>query len=133
MPARRDGAAGDYDGLRQNRGGAPNGVTFWLSYLFPHETHLNDIYHGPSGRTRQFWTLAHPTMEITVPMARAVNPVTGGNWEDTGVVPDVEVPVAAAFDTAYRRALEHVLTTSAPASVRAEAEAALKDLPEGVS
>ena len=66
-------------------------------------------------------------------MARAVNPVTGGNWEDTGVVPDVEVPVAAAFDTAYRRALEHVLTTSAPASVRAEAEAALKDLPEGVS
>ena len=64
VPARRDGAAGDYDGLRQNRGGAPNGVTFWLSYLFPDETHLNDIYHGPSGRTRQFWTLAHPTMEI---------------------------------------------------------------------
>ena len=46
--------------LRRNRGGAPNGVTFWLSYLFrDDETHLNDIYDGPSGRTRQFWTLAH--------------------------------------------------------------------------
>ena len=172
--------------LRRNRGGAPNGVTFWLSYLFPDdETHLNDIYHGPSGRTRQFWTLAHlpgerypdrpvfvltsdvtfsageefcynlqaldratligqttrggahpseffpitPTLEITVPIARAVNPVTGGNWEGSGVVPDVEVPAAAAFDVAYRKALEHVLTTSAPASVRTEAEAALQALP----
>ncbi|MGW4947169.1 S41 family peptidase [Actinoplanes sp. NPDC004185] len=170
--------------LRQNRGGAPNGVTFWLSYLFrDDETHLNDIYDGASGRTRQFWTLAHlpgerypdrpvfvlisdvtfsageefcynlkalgratligqttrggahptgvfpitPTVEIAVPTARSVNPVTGANWEGTGVEPDIEVPVVEAFGLAYRRALEHVLTTSAPASVLAEARAALAE------
>ncbi|GAA3920090.1 S41 family peptidase [Actinoplanes auranticolor] len=170
--------------LRRNRGGVPNGVTFWLSYLFrDDETHLNDIYDGPSGRTRQFWSLAHlpgerypdrpvfvltsgatfsageefcynlqalgratligettrggahptevfpitATVEITVPLARSVNPVTGGNWEGTGVVPDIGVPAAAAFDLAYRKALEHVLTTSAPDAVLAEAEAALAE------
>nr|BFE72757.1 hypothetical protein GCM10020092_060580 [Actinoplanes digitatis] len=46
--------------LRKNRGGSPNGVTFWLSYLFPDdETHLNGIYQGESGETRQFWSLAY--------------------------------------------------------------------------
>ncbi|MEU7908005.1 S41 family peptidase [Actinoplanes sp. NPDC049118] len=170
--------------LRRNRGGSPNGVTFWLSYLFPDdETHLNSIYDGESGNTRQFWSLAWlpgeryldrpvsvltsevtfsageefcynlqahgratligqttrggahpteffpitPTLEITVPVARSVSPVTGGNWEGTGVVPDVEVPAGQALATAYRRALEHVLTTSAPASVLAEARSALND------
>jgi C-terminal processing protease CtpA/Prc len=168
--------------LRRNRGGSPNGVIFWTSYLFrDDETHLNDIYDGASGVTRQFWSLAYlpgeryadrpvfvltsdvtfsggeelcynlqaqgratligqttrggahptqvfpitPTLEITVPLARSVNPVTGGNWEGTGVVPDLEVPAEEAFDLAYRRALEHVLTTGAPAGVREEARAAL--------
>ncbi|GID93140.1 S41 family peptidase [Amorphoplanes digitatis] len=170
--------------LRKNRGGSPNGVTFWLSYLFPDdETHLNGIYQGESGETRQFWSLAYlpgeryldrpvsvltsevtfsageefcynlqaygratligqttrggahpteffpitPTVEITVPIARSISPVTGGNWEGTGVVPDIEVPAGEAFATAYRQALEHVLVSSAPASVQAEARAALDD------
>jgi hypothetical protein len=38
--------------------------------------------------------------EIYIPTERAVNPVTGGNWEGTGVMPDVAVPAATAFDTA---------------------------------
>ncbi|SNS77525.1 N-terminal domain of Peptidase_S41 [Asanoa hainanensis] len=29
-------------------------------------------------------------LELTVPVARSVSPITGGNWEGTGVVPDVE-------------------------------------------
>ena len=40
---------------------------------------------------------------------REVNPVTGANWQATGVVPDIAVPEAEAFDVAYTRALEHVL------------------------
>jgi C-terminal processing protease CtpA/Prc len=43
-----------------------------------------------------------PTMEIAVPHARSINPSTGGNWEGTGIVPDVAVPAEAAFDVAYR-------------------------------
>ena len=48
-------------------------------------------------------------MHIGVPFARSVNPVTGGNWQGTGVVPDLAVPEAEARDVAYAKALRHVL------------------------
>jgi hypothetical protein len=38
--------------------------------------------------------------EIYIPTARAINPVTGGNWEGTGVIPDILVPAETALDTA---------------------------------
>jgi C-terminal processing protease CtpA/Prc len=152
--------------LRRNGGGSPEGVVFWCSYLFTEEpTHLNDIFHGDTGETRQFWALpyvpgtryvdrpvyvltsgrtfsggedfcytlqaqgraeligettgggAHPTrgfpvspaVHIGIPFARSVNPVTGTNWQGTGVVPDIAVPEAEAYDVAYVRALRHVL------------------------
>jgi hypothetical protein len=60
---------------------------------------------------------AHPTrpfpisaaVHIAIPFARSVNPVTGTNWQGTGVVPDVAVPEAEAYDVAYGQALRHVL------------------------
>jgi C-terminal processing protease CtpA/Prc len=60
---------------------------------------------------------AHPTrpfpvsaaVHIAVPFARSINPVTGTNWQGTGVVPDIAVPEAQAYDTAYAKALKHVL------------------------
>jgi C-terminal processing protease CtpA/Prc len=46
--------------LRKCRGGSPAGVIFWNSYLFADdETHLNDIYDGASGETRQFWSASY--------------------------------------------------------------------------
>ena len=167
--------------LRQNGGGSPQGVVFWCSYLFPDaNTHFNDIYHRPTGETRQFWSLAHlpgdryldrpvyvltsahtfsggedfcytlqaqgraeligeatgggahptrtvpisPTMAISLPFARSVNPVTGTNWEGTGVQPDVAVPAAESFDLAYGKALRHVLATDVPPPIVGEAHAA---------
>lgn len=47
-------------------------------------------------------------VEIWVPHARAVNPITGSNWEGTGVKPDIECPAAKAFDVAYLEALKIV-------------------------
>lgn len=63
---------------------------------------------------------AHPTttvpltdgLELAVPTARSVNPVTGTNWEGTGVVPDVAVDPATALDVAHRAASDHVLTSA---------------------
>jgi len=60
---------------------------------------------------------AHPTrgfpisaaVHIGIPFARSVNPVTGTNWEGTGVAPDTEVPADQAYDVAYVKALRHVL------------------------
>lgn len=171
---------------RRNRGGMPEGVQLWHSYLFPDaETHLNDNYHGDTGFTRQYWTLpyvpgpryldrpvwvltsgftfsageefsynlknlgratlvgettrggAHPTevfpladgLEITVPIARSINPVTGTNWEGTGVTPHVAAPADGAFDVAYAAALDHVIALP---GVHAATLAEAKEAREGL-
>ncbi|WP_229068860.1 S41 family peptidase [Actinoplanes sp. DH11] len=169
--------------LRENRGGSPDGAVFWTSYFFPDgETHLNSIYEGATGQTRQFWSHAWlpgeryldrpvylltsestfsaaeevcynlqaqrratlvgettkggahpadafpitPTLEITVPVARSINPVTGTNWEGVGVTPDVAVAARDAFDVAYRMALQHTLANTTAPTILAEARAALE-------
>jgi C-terminal processing protease CtpA/Prc len=38
--------------------------------------------------------------EFYISTERAVSPVTGGNWEGTGVIPDIHVPAASALDAA---------------------------------
>ena len=38
--------------------------------------------------------------EIYISTSRAINPVTRGNWESAGVIPDIIVPEQAALDTA---------------------------------
>jgi hypothetical protein len=43
---------------------------------------------------------------ISVPFARAINPITRTNWEGTGVEPDVKVPAADALASAQRLAAE---------------------------
>jgi Peptidase family S41/N-terminal domain of Peptidase_S41 in eukaryotic IRBP len=69
-------------------------------------------------------------VRIGIPFARSINPVTGTNWQGTGVVPDVAVPEAQAYDVAYARALRHVLARDdVPASVADEARGALAGLP----
>ena len=80
---------------------------------------------------------AHPTrtipisetLAVSVPFARSVNPVTGTNWQGTGVVPDTAVPADEAYDVAYGRALRHVLSMTVPPPVADEARAALAGLP----
>lgn len=49
---------------------------------------------------------------LAVPYGRAVNPISGTNWEGTGVAPDVAVPAAQALDVAYAKALEAVETNA---------------------
>jgi tetratricopeptide (TPR) repeat protein len=44
--------------------------------------------------------------EIYIPTARAVNPVTGTNWEGNGVSPDVSVSSVTALDTAVALAIK---------------------------
>jgi tetratricopeptide (TPR) repeat protein len=38
--------------------------------------------------------------EINISTSRAINPVTGENWEGIGVIPDIQVPSETALDTA---------------------------------
>jgi hypothetical protein len=47
---------------------------------------------------------------IRVPFGRAINPISGTNWEGTGIKPDIEVPQEKAYDTAYKLAVKNLLT-----------------------
>nr|BFD95172.1 S41 family peptidase [Kitasatospora sp. Xyl93] len=53
---------------------------------------------------REGWTV-HPHLELSVPVARAVNPVSGTNWEGAGVQPDVRCDAGAALDRALSLAV----------------------------
>jgi hypothetical protein len=64
-----------------------------------------------------------PHLEATIPVAQSVNPVTGGNWEGTGVEPDIEVSASEARDTAYRLALQAVIAAGTPSAAEAAAAA----------
>ncbi|MFD5437939.1 S41 family peptidase [Kitasatospora sp. NPDC127067] len=52
----------------------------------------------------QGWTV-HPHLEATVPVGRAVNPVSRTNWEGTGVQPDVPCAAGDSLDRAHALAL----------------------------
>jgi len=80
---------------------------------------------------------AHPTrgfpisaaVHISIPFARSVNPVTGTNWQGTGVVPDVPADAERAYDVAYARALEKVLAMDdVPPPIADDAREALAGL-----
>ncbi|MFQ5821338.1 MAG: S41 family peptidase [Candidatus Heimdallarchaeota archaeon] len=58
--------------------------------------------------------------EIYISTARAINPITGGNWEGIGVIPDIVVPAESALDTAI------VLAKKAGAELAKAKEAKLK-------
>jgi C-terminal processing protease CtpA/Prc len=66
----------------------------------------------------------HPHLEATIPVMRAINPISGTNWEGIGVAPDVEVPAADAFAEAYRQALDHVIGLAGTPQRRALTEEA---------
>src|SRR5215469_4234290 len=59
---------------------------------------------------------AHPTgyypltehITVTVPYARSINPVTGGDWEGVGVAPDISATVDQALDVAYQHAIDKI-------------------------
>lgn len=71
----------------------------------------------------------HPHLEAVISVAEAVNPKTGGNWEGTGVAPDIPATAGQARDTAYEHALQDVITAGGTAA--AEARGALATVKTG--
>jgi hypothetical protein len=88
---------------------------------------IGETNGGGAHSTRPF--PISPAVHIGIPFAQSVNPVTGTNWQGTGVVPDVAVPEARAYDVAYARALEQVLAMDdVPPPIAHEAREALTAL-----
>lgn len=73
----------------------------------------------------------HPHFEAFIPSGRAINPVTGTDWEGIGVEPDVAVSQEEALGVGYRLALESVIESIGGAAsgplgaLKEEAKAAL--------
>jgi hypothetical protein len=80
---------------------------------------------------------AHPTrpfpvsaaVHIAIPFARSINPVTGTNWQGTGVIPDTPLPADKAYPAAYAKALRHATQLrEVPPPIADEARGALAAL-----
>jgi hypothetical protein len=56
--------------------------------------------------------LADVHLLVVVPFGRAVNPITGTNWEGTGVAPDIQVPADKALEAAHLDALKKLQSRS---------------------
>ncbi|MGG6239614.1 S41 family peptidase [Nodosilinea sp. AN01ver1] len=67
----------------------------------------------------------HDHFWVFMPTGQAINPVTGKNWDGTGVIPNVKVPMETALDTAHLMALNHLLEAGAEGIARRELEEAL--------
>lgn len=52
--------------------------------------------------------ILNETLCVFIPHGRAINPISGTNWEGEGVQPDVEVPATKALDVALEMARSHV-------------------------
>jgi len=62
----------------------------------------------------------HLNVGMTLPFGRAINPISGTNWEGTGITPDIEVPQEKALDVAHLQALEKLLEKTEEPEKQAE-------------
>jgi Peptidase family S41/N-terminal domain of Peptidase_S41 in eukaryotic IRBP len=88
---------------------------------------IGEVTGGGAHPTRPFRISA--AVHIGIPFARSINPVTGTNWQGTGVLPDTPVPADQAYDVAYAKGLRHVLELGdVPPPIADEARDALATL-----
>lgn len=67
---------------------------------------------------------------VRLPYGRSVNPITGTDWEGTGVEPDIPAAEADALAVAHTRALDEVAAKTAYPARKAELEL-VRDVVEG--
>jgi len=66
---------------------------------------------------------------VVIPAMATVSAVTGGNWNNVGVIPDVAAAADQAQDVAYRLALEHVLASERDPARQGRLRSRIKALP----
>jgi hypothetical protein len=134
------------DGIHLNatvykpKSGDPTPVIFTLTPYISDSYHARAFYFAQHGEATGGG--AHPGapyrlhshFDVFIPDGRAINPITGTNWEGSGVTPDIPIPQAQAFKVAYSMALKSVIGELGEAASRPfnllkeEAQIALKDL-----
>ena len=79
-----------------------------LAYHLKHQERATIVGQTTMGAAHAVKTydLAH-NFRMLLPHIRTIDPVTGTDWEGTGVVPNIAVPENQAFDAAYQRARQN--------------------------
>lgn len=73
---------------------------------------------GGGGHTVTFERNDELKIEFKIPDTRAINPVSGDNWEGRGIEPDVKCTKEEAFDKAYILALQKLHDKAKPGSTK---------------
>lgn len=66
----------------------------------------------------EFYRFPELCLELMVPNACSENPVSHGNWEETGVTPDILASADDALDVAHEKALERLAAGSGDEETR---------------
>ncbi len=61
---------------------------------------------------------ANVNIAMSVPFGRAINPITGTNWEGTGIEPHIQVPQHEALDVAHLEAMKKLLEEASDEEIR---------------
>lgn len=75
-------------------------------------TIVGEVSAGGANPGREFRINEH--FQVFVPTGRAINPVTGTNWEGTGVKPDIDATFKGALKVAHLASLRKLLETATP-------------------
>jgi hypothetical protein len=70
-------------------------------------TIVGETTGGGAHPVERFRVEGYPIV-VSLPFGRAINPITGTNWEGTGVEPDIKVAADRALDTAHLEVLEMI-------------------------
>jgi hypothetical protein len=70
-------------------------------------TIVGEVTRGGAHPVMRFSVEGYP-IAVSIPFGRAVNPITGTNWEGIGVEPHIEVAAEQALDNAHIKALEMI-------------------------
>ncbi len=72
-------------------------------------------------------------MTVAIPTGRAINPVTGTNWDGVGVKPDIAVPAEQALQTAHAAILRNLASSAKDGNARADLQRVLAMVEKGES
>jgi hypothetical protein len=102
---------------------AAEGLAFLLQERHRAEI-IGEVTAGAANAGRPY--RVNPRFSVTVPNGQVKSAVGGGNWEGTGVTPDVRTTSAEALRVAHARALRGLIDREPPGSWRDALERALK-------
>ena len=80
--------------------------TYNLKHL-ERATIVGETTRGGAHPIQRFQVEGYP-ITVSLPFGRAINPITGTNWEGTGIEPHIEVAAEKALDTAHLEALDMI-------------------------